>query len=372
MAQIKSEHMITAKQAKFIMIGSMVGTGILSLPRVASKEVGQDGWVSIILGAIIPCIAINMINSLYEKYPGYTFYELVYHLAGKVFGSIIFIIYIAYFTFGAGTILRIFVEAITMFALARTPTVVKIVLLLIPCTYLSISGMKVIGRVEEFIFYITLPLLLFPIPALVEHAQPLNFLPAFTYKASKYFSAAFSTTFSYQGYELLLIYYPFITNKENARGETLSGLFITFLIYLYTVVDDIMIFGAILTQNYAWPTISLLSTAKVAIFERLEFLFLVAWTAVSFRPITNTYFCGGYAFSEIFNMKEYKNAIYILAPIMIIIGIIPKSIFEAQKYAEFVGSTSLITGIAIPLLLYLLSFIPSKKMNKSQSTNSKG
>ncbi|NLK35853.1 MAG: spore gernimation protein, partial [Gracilibacteraceae bacterium] len=40
--QSNDEFTITSKQLIFIIIGTMLGTGIMSLPGLAAKEVGQD------------------------------------------------------------------------------------------------------------------------------------------------------------------------------------------------------------------------------------------------------------------------------------------------------------------------------------------
>ena len=79
------ELTITKHQYIHIIIGSMIGTGILSLPRITAKIVGQDAWFAVILGMILPVISIILIHLLCSKYPNMDFVDFITAYCRKVF-----------------------------------------------------------------------------------------------------------------------------------------------------------------------------------------------------------------------------------------------------------------------------------------------
>lgn len=92
-----NSFVITSKQQLFIIIGSTIATGILSLPRVATQGAGQDGWISVILGSLVPFFSLILIVCLGQIFSGLTIVEIAQLLFGKIIGIFLIILLIAYF-----------------------------------------------------------------------------------------------------------------------------------------------------------------------------------------------------------------------------------------------------------------------------------
>ena len=112
--QNSSEHTITSKQLIFIMIGTMLGSGILSLPRLAAKEVGQDAWFAVILGSFYPLVSLSLIRLLYKINGGSSYADICRKVGGRYMGGLFCILLIIYSVVITGVLLRVFIEVISM------------------------------------------------------------------------------------------------------------------------------------------------------------------------------------------------------------------------------------------------------------------
>ena len=149
--QSNDEFTITSKQLIFIIIGTMLGTGIMSLPRLAAKEVGQDAWFAVILGSLFPLASLSLIRFLYKKNNSTGFVNVCRKAGGGFLGSIFSAMLALYSIFAAAIFLRNFIELASMFLLIETPIFVQMVLMLAACAYLALGNAKY-GTVTNFFY----------------------------------------------------------------------------------------------------------------------------------------------------------------------------------------------------------------------------
>lgn len=353
-------YTITSKQLLFTLISSMVGAGILSLPRVTAEIVGQDAWLAVILGGIIPLISIWLSNILISKYPGLSLVALTEKLAGKFLGRLMAAAFVIYSITASAITLRVFIEVITMFLLPRTPMLVKIMLGLGICAYMAGSGIKVLGRLNELLFYLLIPVLFFYIPAVINYGDFHYLMPAINHSIKEYSKAAVTTGFAYSGFELLIVFGPYVIKKKEALKASMLALFITAAMYLYVVMTTVTVLGPGLTQKFTWPAIRVLSVMDIPVLERIEFIAILAWIGVAIKPVSNQYFCASLIIKDIFGIKSLGPVVLLLYPIIAYVAWYPKNIAAVLSLADFIGISSLVLGTALPLLLLGLSVIFSK------------
>jgi spore germination protein len=356
-----SVNEITSKQLVFIMIGTMLGSGILSLPRLAAKEAGQDAWLAVILGGLFPLASLSLIRLLYKKNKAESFVKLCSKVGGKWIGGLFCVVFAVYSIITASTLLRVFIEVISMFLLTDTPIFVKLLMMLSVSAYMAATNVKVMGRVNEFLFYLLLPIIFFAMPAIIENADIKNLMPVFNHKLTDYARASLTTGLAYSGFELYIVFHPYVVREKEAYRASIYALIITIIIYLYFVIGSVIVFGSELIQNFTWPTLRLLATAEVPVVERIEFFFIQWWIAVSFRPITIQYFCAGHIFAELFKLKSQTWSILAIFPVIIFTAYYHKSIFQIFKFSDYIGQSALVIGIALPLLLIIIGLFTGRK-----------
>ncbi|NLM35684.1 MAG: GerAB/ArcD/ProY family transporter, partial [Clostridiales bacterium] len=144
---------ITYQEFTYIIIGAIFGVGILSLPNQLAEVSKQDGWISAVVGGIYPLyIALTTIY-ISSKFPNDDVLSVGKKIFGKFLGSILNFLFFGHFfvnligiTTGA---MRLSIVYIVGFLTVFKISIVVIIL----AVYGSLLGLKVIGRLNEFMYY---------------------------------------------------------------------------------------------------------------------------------------------------------------------------------------------------------------------------
>lgn len=349
---------ITSKQLMFIIIGSQIATGIFSLPRVVTVDAGVHGWLAVILGAIPSIFAILLIVNMGKKFPDKNIVEVSKYLFSRPIGSIITIVTLLYITFLQSIVIRIFAEITSLYMLPKTPTSVIIFLVLLPVIYTIIQGGKVVGRINELLFYFLLLILLLPFAAL-GYSDITNILPLGDIDTAGLLKGVFSASFAYAGVELLFVTYFMVDNKEKVLKYVLGSQLIVLTIYVSLVVLCTLVFGHYAMKNMMWPLLTLIKVIEIPVFERLEIFFLAFWLGLGVRPVLNNGLAVSYSLSKLFNTNftTYKIIVLLLGIVLYIGASIPNNILEAMKWSEYAGYANLVVLIVYPLIYNLMAFL---------------
>lgn len=362
---MKKQTEITNNQLTFSLVAIVIGSGILSLPKTVAEKGYQDGWIIVLLGSFIPLLSIFSIILLFKRFPGYEFFDICKFLLGKYLGRVLYFLYIVYGLIFGVTSISVFTSVLNTYILPKTPSNVIFILMIAVALYIINGGIKVVARFNELTFYIFLMLLFFIIPSL-KQAEPTFLFPVFTTPVMDLLSGSLKTSWSFVGFEYLLILYPFVKNKKKAVSSSLLAFFIIMAVYIYVVIVCNLIFGPYAVKNYLWPVLVLLKVTDILVIERLEFFFILLWVGVAIRPMLNQLFSTTYLISKLFGIKKMVNASIIGALAMFIIQYLSNTTLKSFKLSNFFGTAGLVFGTAIPVLLLLMSFVFNKKVKKIQ------
>jgi len=70
-----NEEKISALQLGLLIIVTVIGVGILTLPRTVTEIADTDGWLLIIIGGALVIVLALIINSLGNMFPDKTIIE---------------------------------------------------------------------------------------------------------------------------------------------------------------------------------------------------------------------------------------------------------------------------------------------------------
>lgn len=357
---------ITSKQLIFSIIGCTVGTGILSLPRVASADAKQDAWIAIILGVFVPFVSLFLMERLGRRFPRFTIIEITHFLLGKFIGSVVIIIFITYLILFEGIVLRNSIEITKMYSLIKTPIWVIGIMLIISIIYIAAKGVKVIGRLNELLFYLILFNFVMIFPAL-SMSDYTNLLPVTGVELKGIIKGSVYTAFAYQGIEILFIVYPMVTRKDEILKAGMTALFIIMFFYVIVTVIGLMVFSTEGLQALLWPSLAILKLLDFPVIERLEIFFLASWSVLVTRPIFNMCFTASFSLTQLFKLdidKFYPISVFIVGMLIYTVSLIPQNIVENFKFADYVGYAFLVISIGYPLLLHLVAFLRKGKVKQ--------
>lgn len=354
-----SRFQMTSKQLIFFFLGTMIATGILSLPRVASKDSGPDAWIAVLIGALIPLLSLIMIERLCRKFPDKGFIDLSIELFGRYPGGFLVILFIVYGLFFSAVVVRLFAEITTLYMLPRTPQYVIVVLLILGIAYVTAKGAKVVGRINELVFYMFLLLLLLALPALTV-SDITNLLPVGDSGITAILTSSLSTSWAFAGVEILFVVYSMTTRHEEVIKAGLTALIIAAALYLIVTVVCLAAYGTDLMQQVLFPTLGLLKIVDFPLIHRLEFFFLAFWLGLGARPLMNyslatSFTCTGFLGLDI--NKHYPLIVIIIMLITGIIAEIPRNSLQVLQWSTYAGYAFLIVALGYPILYHLALLI---------------
>ncbi|KOM97699.1 hypothetical protein ACP49_11685 [Clostridium botulinum] len=311
------EDFLTEHQLTLILIGCMVGVGILSLPKYIVKIAKQDSWISVLLGALYPLYITFVTSYIRKKHPKEDILDLSKKIYGNILGKILNLIFLLFFfiiatdlTAEINNILKIYmVPFLSYWNLAS--------LLFLFVAYASYGGIKVIGKINEVLFYATFIVFLIPLFSL-KNANITNLQPVLGVGVKNIIKGIKETAISYSGFEILLIFYPFINRNVKIKRPAFKSIAFTTILYALYTLSTILYLGINASQKFLWPVITITQSIIVPIINSFKYIFLSLWTMTMFKCISIYYYTFTYGLDKVFKKISRKNWIIIFYPIMII------------------------------------------------------
>lgn len=345
-----------------IIISAQIGTGILILPRIIAEKAGQDGWISVLIGWVCSIIAsIFFIQALHlKKNTSNYIFQSVF---GKYIGNTLVIFYTTYFLLEFWTIFVNCILLIQEWLLPHTSNYTIAILLCIP-TYMIVSkGTHSVGSYCEIVFYITICIpLLFLILIPVTGGSLLHFLPVLKNGISPVLHAVPSTIFSFSGFEISIVLYPYLQSKKYALHGVIIANTFTMFFYLLIVLISFYFFSPNAILQFAQPVLNLFKLMEFRFLERVDLLLLCLYLIV----MSTSWITFLYSSILIINSKKtphfkYKTFIFLVISILIIRLLNPSG-KQLKIYQDFISNIGLwlIYCFSIFLWLYVKIYNRSK------------
>ncbi|KQL48637.1 spore gernimation protein [Brevibacillus choshinensis] len=368
-------------QQTSLITSTLIGVGVLTLPRTTTSRLFEAGWIAPILGSIWVFFSIWMIAALSRRFPGKTFIEyspIIWGSAkrprqGRWLSLPWMLSYLLFMYTSTGIVSRIFGEVVVTSVLLDTPLEVIIITMFLLAQILCMHEVEVVARVNELLF----PLILFPILfialASFQKAEWNNMFPLFRASGKSLFDGVYEAVYSFSGYEIMLIFFAYAHENNSKVRAGFYGIGIAMFVYTLIVLAGIVVFGFEELQRVTWPTLELVKTTQVPglILERLESAFLAVWVAAVFTTVANAYYAFVYGLRQLFN----KGIVFqrIVSALMFIplffIALWPQNIVEIFRVSSYLGFVSLALNLGVPILywiiLYMKGMVQGEKERKA-------
>lgn len=361
---MNSKNKISASQIRALVVTVVIGTGVLSLPSDIAGEMGNSGWLGILIGGLISTIFVIIINKIFHLNPGREFEQVGVELLGSFLFKIYLIVFLAYFILLLSTVIRDFSEVVKVYLLETTPQEIVIITGLLAASYMARSEIEVLARMAVVIYPIVLviPLALFLVTLPV--ADYTNLFPLFTFNFSSLLRGVLAGLFSYGGYEFLLLSIPAVENQRETLKYSTQGMLTVIAIYLLMFVVSLAQYGIHQLRRGIWPSIAIVKEISLPGFflENLDGIVVAAWTMVIFATLGPVLHFSGVVLKEILNAGDHK---YLILPLLPIIYIISQYYTNLPKFAKGMGRIihifSILVLMAMPSLLLILALIKKRR-----------
>ncbi|MGG4147061.1 spore germination protein [Paenibacillus algorifonticola] len=357
------QEKITTIQVAVIISNFMLGSGILSLPRVAAEKVGTpDAWISVILGGLVAIVAGGIMALLSQAYPGQTFYEYSRKIVGSWLGHLLGPVMILYFAATAAFQVRSLAEVSSFILLEGTPQWAITSVFLWVGLYLMLGGLGAIARLFELILPLSIFIYLLVLLMGFKIFDLDNLRPLLGQGIWPVLKGVQTTSLAFTGFEVIILLTAYMKNpKQNIKAVT-AGIAVPLVIYIVTVF---MVIGALsvdgtLTKN--WPTLDMARSFELSglIFERFEFLLLIIWIMQIFSSFSTAFYCSALGISQLYKRKM-KTCLYGLLPFVYIFVAVPKKLNDVFMLGDWIGKVALYLFGVIPIVLLIVTKWRSSK-----------
>lgn len=333
-----------------IIVCNILGSGILVLPRLVAAEASRDGWLSILVAGAGTWLLAYLVWRLCKKFPAKTLPEISMLVLGRPLGIIVSVAYAVYAFVFAGAVLRVFLELVKTWILIWTPAPLIVLSMLLPVVYICRMGVPTIGRLMEIVLLLTLGIfLLWLVPA--GDFNLLNLKPVGVEGVWAVLRGAEKAGFSFLGFEVMLIFYPFLARRDRALRLTLLALAFVTAIYIGNAALIFGTRGVEYTMQQKWPLMSYLRVGQLPVVQRVDALVLFFWTAQIIVETTIQYFAGTFTLATLTKKRYHDVWALVCWPILYASGVIPIRLSQVFDWIDIVGRWGLLGVAAVVLIL---------------------
>lgn len=354
---------ITAIQATAILISTIIGVGVLALPRLAVEAADTGASLVTFLGILLAFVGLWLITKLGMRFPEKSIIRYSEDILGKWSGRIGSVCIIVFFAVLTALAAREFGEVVITSVLQRTPLEVTVIVMLLLAAITTRNDISTFAYIHMFY----LPFLLAPgllIVALsLKNATPVNLLPILGNEPKGMFTGILTVSALFQGSFILTMVIPSMRRPEKAMKASLWGMLVAGGLYWVIVVATVAVFGAEEIKLLLWPTLELAKTTSLpgGILERLDAAFLAVWVTAVFTTLYSSYFLTVHAISELFRFRDHKMFSFFIFPFVFVIALLPQNVLHMYQIIESVGRIGLWITIVYPSLLFVVAMIRKKR-----------
>ncbi|CAM3473982.1 spore germination protein [Aeromicrobium ponti] len=362
-----SNEKITFIQATVVLTMTIIGVGIVTLPRVSAEEVQTpDIWISMILGGGISIVVAFFITKLCLQFKGMTIYQFSPILVGKWAGFVFNLFIIMYFILVAGYQARSMAEVLRAYLLDKTPIEVVIIVYIAVGVYIVISGIYSIVKLLQIYFPVVLVFILLMLALSITNVDFNNLRPVLGGGFIPVLKGIKPTTLSLAGIESYLILMAYMHQSKKAMKAAAVGIFIALFLYILIVIAVIGALTVDEVRLLTWPTLELVKSIemKVLLLERFESFFIILWVITTFTSFIMNFHFASLGLSQVFK-KAYKPFVYGLIPFVYLCAMYPEDINGVFKLGGYIGNMAIVVAGIIPILLLIIAFIRRKRNAKN-------
>jgi len=341
-------------------IGSTSLVGVTSMAK-------QDTWISIMISIFLGAMLFYVYIKLYENYPGYPLTKYVQFILGKKAGSVLSIIYIIFFIYISGRILRDMEDLLTMTMFNSTSLISIGILMMFLVIYGLFKGLETLARTTEVIFIliiISIVILLgFEVISKLYHIA--NLRPVLEKGWKPVLKAIpYGVIFPYGELIAFTMIMPYLNTKEKALKVGIPAIFFSGFILLILIIKSIATLGISVMERAEFPILTATSYINIANFiQRLDTFIVILMIFGGFVKLSIYTYCAVSGAADLFNVKSSSQLIYPISVVILISSLLMASNHIEHRNEGF-GSVPYFLHyplhVFIPITLLIISWIQKK------------
>lgn len=368
MKPLEDQPVLSPPQNMFLVFGTIVGVGFLTMPRGVVEKAGEDAWLTVLLGGGVSLLSLILILRVAKHFPGETVLEYNQILYGRPLGFLLNLMIGGYFILFTITGIRTMAEVVRAEMLSFTPLEFIIATMLLTVLYASWHGLMPIARLNESGQPITLIFVVFYFLLAFFQADWNEWRIPFQNGVFPVLQPMTQTVYSYLGFEILYLYYPMLAHKDRAFGSAALGIVMASIFYTMVVIGSIVILSPDETIAQTYPVVTMAKEVEVVrrFVERAELLLLVLWLPLAFTTHLVTFYSSAFSLCRMFPRIHIRWWMLGLVPVVYYCSLIPDNLMETNKWSDVVGNTGLFFLLIYPMVTLITIYV-RRKLERGKS-----
>lgn len=349
------------------MLTALYGLVFLVPPCDTVERCGPSSYWAVVVSFIYMIPFSLIVVALQRRFPDQNIFEAALSIFGKVAGRIINLLFLGFFLFHYGLLIRISVELILVNFLNRTPFWFMLILFLAGVGYIAYDGLFSISRLAGFLVIPAVSLRLIMQLLALQGLNTTQLLPVFSASIPDYFKAGLSMVSPYNPLLGTLVIYPLLKKPRTLGGITFGLIGSNLLLLLLSVVSAVGVLGAPVITALDWPILELVRRVALPylILEQVGPLFAIVWITLFIVGNAFMFYFLGTGLSLQFSKLDYRLAILGVSIIILIEGIITMTHFPNRPLYETTRQGTVYLTLGYPLLVYCGALIRGKRGGES-------
>jgi len=343
----------------FLIQNILIGAGLLSLPHTLSPAGYNGWWVTLVMGAAAQITLLPMIF-LCKRYPEDSIFTINQKLLGKILGNIANLLIIAYSVVSVAGISESYIRLVQSVVITEHSNTVPLLFFFIVMVYITLGGIKSVARFCMLGFVFT-GWMAYYLQWAFQKGDITHVFPLFNVSIGEVVEAVHASYLNVLGYELILVFYPYIIQKGRALKHASLGIWITIGFYLVTTFGGVVYFNTWQLENIRYPILNLFKAVELTFIERIENFTIALWVFLILSSATAYLWAARKGFDILFPAS--KNFHVYLAAVMAYILI--KGPLPAEIQDKLFVEWTIFSGYCVvlwPILLLLVHFIRKPKV----------
>lgn len=351
------QKILTQYQVMAIVASSVIGVGVLTLPRIAVERADTGAPLATATAVAVSMAAVAVLVHLGRRFPDMSLFQYAEAVMGRWAGKAVSLLLVAFFVELAALTAREFGEVVVSAVLPRTPLEVTTVILILLAAVASRNNVGTFGRIHE----VYLPFIVFPAVGIVilslKNASDINLLPLMGQGWPGIAKGTLIVTALFQAFAVLGAVQPHARNPRRVLRAALFGTALAGAVYTLAVIGALGIFGRNEIRGLLWPTLEMAKATAVpgGIIERLDALFLTVWVTAVFTTVYSVYFMSVTGLTHVFELRDHRAFVFPLIPVIYFLALRPTDIQVLYRIVVVVGEAGLPLTIGWPALIWLVA-----------------
>ena len=311
-----------------------LGMALIMTLTPSLQAAKQDVWISMLVAGCIALLITLLVTNVALLYPDQTLIQFSQTILGKWIGSIVVVIYLVQWYTILPIVLRQFNDVIQIMLLPATPKVAIMFIMILLIVYATYSGgIEGIGRLSEILGPIIILMIAVVLAASLNNVDLKHLLPVYADSGIAGIINGAKAPASYLGHAVeYLMLASFLYQPRKGAPYAYWGVITASFFALISMVMATVTIGVNLSPQLWYPFFEM--SRKISLFgfiENFDALTVVIWVASVFIKLAIYLFVTSYGTAQFLGIKNWRNLIWFIAPVILIFALFPKNVSEATS-----------------------------------------